>query len=297
MAVTEQAQMPSDDGASSEGSPAGRGRAGRDLPIAIASGLTLAGIFLGSLFWHPAAFTAVVTVLVVIAVIEVGRVLAGLGLGLSVPVVLVASLTMLAGAYRAGPTGQVVGVLVLFLGAVFWQLADAEREGVVRTVANTMLIGLWVGFLASYAILLVLRDQGGDIGTLAVIGGAVFTDIGAYAAGSLFGRHPIAPRVSPKKTWEGLVGGLLTAAILAAIVLPLIGDLFSVVSAVVVAMVVGLAGFLGDLTESMFKRDLGIKDLGALIPGHGGVLDRVDGILLALPVGYYALLVLDALRR
>ena len=273
------------------------GRAGRNLPIAIVSGVGLAGLFIGSLFWHPAAFSLVVAALVVIALVEVGRVLADHDVAISVPVLVVASLVMLAGAYRADAAGQVVGVLVLFVGAVLWHLADPGRDGVVRTVANTMLIGLWVGFLASYAVLLVHREHAGDVSTLAVIGSAVLADIGAYAAGSLAGRHPIAPRVSPKKTWEGLAGGLVTAAILAALVLPRMGDLFSVTAAVAIAVACGLAGFLGDLVESMFKRDLGIKDLGALIPGHGGVLDRVDGILLALPVGFYALRLLDLLHR
>jgi phosphatidate cytidylyltransferase len=191
------------------------------------------------------------------------------------------------GAYRSVHAGQAVGVLVLFLGTIAWLLADARRHDVVRTLATTLLLGLWTGFLGSFAVLLVNRPEDGAIAVLAVIGSAVFGDIGGYATGVMLGRHKIAPHISPNKTVEGLVGGVVVTAVLAAVVLPLVGDLFDVTSAVAVAVVCVLAGFVGDLTESMIKRDLGVKDLGRVIPGHGGILDRVDGILLALPVGFY----------
>lgn len=278
-----------DDATTSE--PDGSQRsAGRDLSLAIASGVLLAGAFLGSLFWHPAAFSAVVMALVVVGLAETSRTFARAEQPVAVPVVLVASAVMIAGAYRAERVGQVVGVVTLFLGATAWELADPDRRAVVRTIGNTLFLGLWVGFLASFAVLLVLREEEPVASVLAVVGAAIFTDIGAYVAGTALGRHRIAPTVSPKKTWEGLIGGLLTAAVLAAVVLPLVGDVFDdPLVAAGIAVLSGLAGFFGDLFESMFKRDLGVKDMGNVIPGHGGVLDRVDGILLALPVGYYAL--------
>lgn len=260
---------------------------GRDLPVAIVVGVVLAGIFLGSLFWHPLAFTLVVGSLTLLAYVESAKVLRPVDVRIEVPVLVVATAVMLGGAYQAGRDGQVVGLVVLFLGAVLWLLADSHRRDTVRTLATTCLFGLWVGFLASFAVLLRLGEDG-TVAALAVIGAAIFTDIGGYAVGVWKGRTPIAPSVSPNKTWEGLLGGLVVAAALAALVLPRVGDTFTPLSAVVIAVVCGLAGFLGDLVESMIKRDLGVKDLGDLLPGHGGVLDRVDGILLALPVGYYA---------
>jgi phosphatidate cytidylyltransferase len=262
---------------------------GRNLPVAIAVGLVLAGVFLGSLFWHPAAFTVVVAALTVVAYIESDRVLREVDVRLEVPVLVVATMVMLFGAYQARHAGQAVGVIVLLFGGIAWLLTDAARRTVVRTLGTTLLFGLWVGFLASYAVLLVNRPAGGPIAVLAVVGAAVFTDIGGYAFGVALGRHKVAPSISPNKTWEGLIGGLLTATVVAAIVLPLIGDTFTPVTAAVVALCCGIASFIGDLTESMLKRDLGVKDLGAVLPGHGGVLDRVDGILLALPVGFYAI--------
>ncbi|MBW3658287.1 MAG: phosphatidate cytidylyltransferase, partial [Actinobacteria bacterium] len=180
-------------------------------------------------------------------------------------------------------------VLTLFFGAVAWELADGGRRDVVRSLSTTLLFGLWLPFLASYAVLLISRPVDGAVATLAVVGGAIFTDIGGYFVGTRFGRHKIAPSVSPAKSWEGLLGGLVLSALIGALVLPNIGDLFDVPTAIVLPVLAGLAGFIGDLTESMVKRDLGVKDLGTIIPGHGGVLDRVDGIVFALPVGYYVL--------
>ena len=263
---------------------------GRNLPAAIAVGLVLAAVFLATLFWHPVAFGLVVAVLVAIAYLESERVLRVVGVQVLVPVLIASSLAMLAGAYYAGPAGQAAGATLLLLGAMTWLLVDPRRRDVVPTLGATMLLGLWVGFLASYAILLAVRPSGAVI-VLAVIGSAALTDIGGYAIGVPFGRHKVVPAVSPNKSWEGLAGGLLIATLLAAVVLPLIGDTFTPVSAAVLAGTCGVASFLGDVIQSMIKRDLGVKDLGDFLPGHGGILDRVDGILLALPVGYYVVVV------
>lgn len=259
---------------------------GRNLPIAIAVGAALAGVFLGSLWWHPRAFGAVVVVIAAIAYVEAGRVLRGVGRNLLVPVLVLATVVMLVGADLQGPAGIVPGLLTLFVVSAIWQLVTPDRRNPVDSLALTSLFGLWVGILASYAVLLVNLPDGRLI-VLAVVGSAVFSDIGAYATGVAFGRHKLAPSVSPAKSWEGLVGGLVIAAAVAAIALPLLGDTFTPLSAAALGLTVGLAAAIGDLVESMIKRDLGIKDLGDLLPGHGGVLDRVDGILLALPVGYY----------
>lgn len=261
---------------------------GRNLPVAIAVGVVLAGIFLGSLFWHPVAFSLLIGVLVALACVEASRVLRPVGVQLEVPVLLVSSAVMLVGAYQARHAGQAVGVAVLFLGAVLWQLSDPHRRDVVRTLAATVMFGLWTGYLASYGVLLITRPEAAIVAVIGVVGAAIFSDIGGYAFGVTFGRRPIAPSVSPNKTWEGFLGGLLVATVLAMIVLPLMSDRFSVVGSAVLALACGSAAFIGDLVESMIKRDLGVKDLGDLLPGHGGVLDRVDGILLALPVGFYA---------
>ncbi len=262
---------------------------GRNLPLAIGVGLVVAALFLVTLFWHPLAFTTLIVILTGLAYVESNRVLTPVGSPLAVPVLVIATLAMIGGAYQAGHGGQVIGVLVLVLGAIVWHLGDPDRRDVTRRLGTTVLFGLWVGFLASFAALLVERSVAGAMGVLAVIGAAILTDVGGYAVGVPFGRHKIAPSVSPNKSWEGLFGGLAVATLAGAFVLPLLDDRFTWQLGIAIALACGLAGFVGDLLESMVKRDLGVKDLGDLLPGHGGVLDRVDGVLVALPVGYFLL--------
>jgi phosphatidate cytidylyltransferase len=260
---------------------------GRHLPTAIAVGVVLAGLFLGSLFWRSEAFAAVIAVLAATAYVDAARVLAPSGVRLLTPILVLTSVVTMAGAHEFGASGQTLGVAVLLGGSVLMLLMDGERRDVVRTLAVTVLFGLWVAVLASYGVLLIVQDDG-TVLVLAVVGAAIFTDIGGYAFGVTLGRHKVAPTISPNKSWEGLIGGVAVTGVLAAFVLPLFGDTFTPVSGAVLAVTCGLASFMGDLTESMIKRDLGVKDLGDLLPGHGGLLDRVDSILFALPVGYYA---------
>lgn len=267
--------------------PKGRLIGGRNLGAAIASGVLLAALFLGTLFWHPFAFTLVIAMFVLAAGVEVGAVLRREAIPIAVPPLLVGGAVTVFGAYRSGHAGQAVGVFVLFLATVVWLMADPHRKDVVRTLTLTVLVGIWTGFLASFGVLLITRPSEAAIVTLGVIGAAIFGDIGGYAFGVRFGKRRIAPSISPKKSLEGLLGGLVVSSLLAAIVLPAVGDLFSPWTAIVLAVSCVLAGLLGDLAESMIKRDLGVKDLGALIPGHGGLMDRVDGILMALPVGFF----------
>ena len=262
---------------------------GRDLPVAVAVGVVLVGLFLGSLVLGPLAFAAVIGVLATVSYLECRQVLHPVGWRLLPGVLIGATGTMLLGAYLAGGTGQAGGAALLVIACLLWLLVDATRTNIVRTLAINLLFGLWVGFLASYAVLIVMRPSG-RLAVLAVVGAAIFGDIGGYAFGVAFGRHKVAPAVSPNKTWEGLVGGIAAATVVGAVVLPLFGDFFTAWNGGVLAATCAAAGFVGDLAESMVKRDLGVKDLGGVLPGHGGVLDRVDSILFALPVGHYALL-------
>lgn len=268
------------------------GRAGgRNLPVAIAVGVVLGGVFLWSLFTDPLVFTVVVVLCTMFAVWETGTTLATTERTVARPVLVVTAMVLGGATYALGPQGQTLGLLVLVLGAFGWELAATPREDSVGKLSITVFLGAWIVFLASFAILLVNRESGGIAAMLAVGGGAILGDIGAYAVGRLVGRTKIAPTVSPNKTWEGLIGGIVFSAATAWFVLPVIdGELFAdPLDGAIIAALSALAGFFGDLAESMVKRDLGLKDLGRMLPGHGGVLDRVDALLLALPVGYYAL--------
>ena len=261
---------------------------GRNLPVAIAVGVVLAAVFLVSLFWRLEAFTAVIVVLVAIASVEVARVLATVGVRVLTVPLLLGVVISVGGAMWLGAAGPALGMAVLLVTAFLWLLFDPHRSAVTATLGVTTFFGLWIGLFASYAPRLADRADG-PVVVLAVIGAVILTDIGGYAFGVPFGRHKVVPSVSPGKSWEGLIGGLAIATVLAVLVLPRLGEAFTPLSAAVVALAAGAAGFIGDLVQSMVKRDLGVKDLGDVLPGHGGVLDRVDGILFALPVGFYGL--------
>ncbi len=274
---------PSDDTA-----PAVRG--GRNLPVAIAIGVVLAVAFIGSVFWSPVAVTVLIALFMILASVEAAAELRELGRPSIVPVLVATAIVTPVATLRAGHLGQVAGILVLFLGSAGWVLVGRDRHQALSRLATTCFLGTWTAFLGSFAILLVTFDDRGPSRLLLAIGAAAFADIGAYAVGSWLGRTPIAPSLSPNKSWEGFVGGIVVAAAVAALVMPYFGT--DVVEAVVVAVAVGMAAFVGDLFESMVKRDLGVKDFGSFLPGHGGIMDRVDGILFALPVAWLTMVVL-----
>lgn len=264
---------------------------GRNLPVAIAIGVVLAVAFISATFWSPVVATGFITVFIVLASIEAAAHLRELGHRSLVPVLIVTAAVTPVATLRAGHLGQMGGVLVLLFGAAGWMLVGRERRRALARLGTTVFLGLWISFLGSFAILLITFDDAGPARLLLAIGATAFADIGAYAVGSWIGKTPIAPSLSPNKSWEGFVGGVVVAALVAAVVMPLVSEL-GLVEAVVVALSVAGAGFVGDLFESMVKRDLGIKDLGTLLPGHGGIMDRVDGILFALPVAWLVMVIL-----
>jgi phosphatidate cytidylyltransferase len=269
--------------------PTGPSRSGRDLVAATVVGLVLVALLATVLILPPWALTVLVGALLIAAHVELSGLLAQLDRPVHLDVLVTSTAVMLIATQSVGPRGQTIGLTVLTIGALLRSLADRARQDVLGTVARTVLLGAWLTGLASFALL--LRGMDAPIVLLVtVIGAAAVSDIAAYGVGSRLGRRPIAPSVSPNKTWEGFLGGVIGAGLFAAAVLPLDGS-SSTLRGLAVGVAVGVAGFLGDLVASMVKRDLGVKDLGRLLPGHGGILDRVDGLLLALPVGY-ALVVL-----
>lgn len=276
-----------------EGSPPGvetvsaRERAGRNLPLAVATGVGLAAAFLISLFWHPLVLLALIFALVVVALLELDAAFATRGGRPATPVLILVGAVALFGGYFAGPSMQALALALLLLGAAVWAFLSADGKRAVEVVAATLLVGVWVPFLASFAALLLARPDGAWY-VLAPIALAVVTDISAYAFGSMFGRHKLAPRISPGKTWEGLAGGALASVAVAGLILVWLPGL-DLGSVLLLAVAVSAAATLGDLTESVVKRDLGVKDLGRILPGHGGIMDRVDSIIFALPAAHFTL--------
>ncbi len=261
--------------------------AGRNLPVAIASGVALAGTFLLTVFFSPNAFLVFWSLLVVIGLFELDKGLRIKGARPALPVTIGAGLVMVVGAYTHGTPAQALGLALLMVGGLAWVLVDVGRVNVVASIGGTCLMGLWVPFLASYAPLLLARPDGRWYLTACVLL-TVFGDIGAYAFGYRFGRHKLAPTISPGNSWEGLAGGLVTGLLVAALIVTRFPG-FDLALAAVVAVACVAAGTVGDLAESMVKRDLGVKDLGGFVPGHGGIMDRADAVIFALPVAHFIL--------
>jgi phosphatidate cytidylyltransferase len=172
---------------------------------------------------------------------------------------------------------------------IVWRLADGAR-GYGRDVTAATFVAVYVPFLGGFAALLGSPDDGA-LRVVVTLAAVVLSDTGGYIAGVLFGRHPMAPLVSPKKSWEGLVGSLVATAVGSAILLLILLDV-PVWWGLVFGLAVSAASVVGDLGESMVKRDLGVKDMGTLLPGHGGLMDRLDSIVFAAPTAYLLLTVI-----
>jgi phosphatidate cytidylyltransferase len=202
---------------------------------------------------------------------------------------LVGVLVMEGLAWTRGPTGLVVGFLITALAVLLWRLGHGPA-GYLQDAASGVFVALYVPLLAGFAVLL-LRPDDGATRVLAFIATVVASDVGGYAAGVLIGKHPMAPSISPKKSWEGMAGSVTTCMLVATpfLVLGLDGPWWG---GLVFGAALAVSSTVGDLGESLIKRDLGIKDMGHLLPGHGGIMDRLDSLLPAAAVSYLLLSVL-----
>ncbi|MDT4988592.1 MAG: phosphatidate cytidylyltransferase, partial [Micromonosporaceae bacterium] len=274
------------------GRPAGR--AGRDLRAAIGVGLTLGAVVIASLFvWRP-AFLGVVVVAICVATWELARAVRPSGARPSLVPLLAGGVAMTALAWYGGAEALTLGLVATVITALVWRLADGPA-GYHRDLLAAVLIAVYVPFLGGFAVLL-LRPDDGALRVVAALAGVVLSDTGGYIAGVLFGRHPMAPSVSPKKTWEGFAGSLVASAVGGALLLYLMLGVAPWYGAVF-GLCVAAASVLGDFAESLLKRDLGIKDMSNLLPGHGGAMDRLDSVLFAAPTAYAVLaLVAPAVR-
>ena len=260
----------------SPGPAAETSRAGRNLLAAIASGLVLLAVVGGSLYlWKP-AFMLVVMAAILIGVWEFKQGFAAKQIRLPFEPLLVGAVVMLVSAYFGGPPALVTALAVTALATMLWRLRGGV-DGFVRDTTAAVFVAVYVPFLAGFSLLL-LRAEDGPLRVLTFILVTIASDIGGYAVGALVGRHQMAPVISPKKSWEGFAGSTLfcIAAGWATVVYFLDGDWWVGVLLGVVTVVMAT---LGDLCESVIKRDLGIKDMSSVIPGHGGLMDRLDSLL------------------
>lgn len=265
----------------------GKPSRGGSLALRIVTGLFLAALVLVPLFSHRRAWVVVVVIVVTFAQWELYRALAGVRARPAVGLGLAAGAVLMLGAHQGGTPALAFALTMSVAAVLLWFLADPQRTDAAERIGLTLLGLVYVPFLGAHVVL--MRDlPHGPALTVGYVGLTAFYDIGAFAGGMLFGRHPIAPSVSPKKTWEGAAVGTLTVVVLALAVGPFITP-FTALSALGLALITALVAPMGDLAESLIKRDLGVKDMGTILPGHGGILDRIDALLFMAPAAFWYL--------
>jgi phosphatidate cytidylyltransferase len=263
-------------------------RTGRNLPVALAVGVGLGGAALLTLFTVKATFLGLVAIAVGIALLELSRALSVREINLPLVPVAAGGAAMLGLAYWAAERAALAafaGTVVLLLA---WRLSGGTA-GYVRDLTAGVFALAYLPLLAVFVPLMLARPDGSRR-TLIFVALAVCSDVGGYFAGILFGKHLMAPAISPKKTWEGFAGSLLACLAGGAILLVTLLN-GRVWQGLVLGAAALFAATLGDLAASMIKRDLGIKDYGSVLPGHGGVLDRIDSLLVVSPVVWFLLTV------
>lgn len=302
--LTDDGALIADDGGPDDGeAPPKTSRAGRNLPAAIGVGVGLLTLLGLALAFRPEPFVALVVVAVCLGLIELSQAVRQGSVDLPTPLLLVAGLVLPLATYFGGATGLLVALGLAIVVVVGWQALDAGGSGRLlraKELAVSVFALTYVPFMASFVVLLLLQDRGNWRVALMILL-AVANDTGGYIAGVLFGKHPMAPTVSPKKSWEGFAGSIILTTLVGIIgamlvlrvpFLPASGGR-ALWAGLPLGLLLGvcctIAATLGDLSESLIKRDLGLKDMGNLLPGHGGVLDRLDSVLIVAPVVFLIL--------
>ncbi|MBB2990018.1 phosphatidate cytidylyltransferase [Mycolicibacterium iranicum] len=257
------------------------GRAGRNLPAAIAVGVALGASLIAVLIFVPKVWVAVVAVAMAVATHEVVRRLRESGFSIPVIPLLVGGQAMIWLTWPFGTTGALGAFGGTVVVCMIWRLVSGglstAPQNYLRDMATTVFLAAWVPLFGSFGALLIYPEDGaGRVFCLML--GVVASDVGGYTAGVLFGKHPMAPAISPKKSWEGLGGSLVLGIVVSSLAVSFLTDNPWWVGVPLGVMLV-ITGTLGDLVESQVKRDLGIKDMGTLLPGHGGLMDRLDSVL------------------
>jgi phosphatidate cytidylyltransferase len=267
-----------------------REEAGRDVPAAFLTGLVLAAIALGSLAIGPGAFAIVASIIALVAMGELYAVMHRRHLQPATAVGLVSGALVLAAAYLHGEAAMAAMLAMATVAAFAWFMTvpPAHRRNVTACIAVTLLPVVYVAFLASFALTIVALPASLD-GTRLVIAVIVLTfsyDAAAWLVGSVWGNRPLAQSISPRKSVEGAIGATIIVAIIAVIVAAFVPSLDTIPRELGLALVVAVFAPLGDLAESLLKRDLDVKDMGSILPGHGGVLDRIDSLLFVAPAAF-----------
>jgi len=263
---------------------------GRDLPVAITVGVGLLVVVCAALFIRKEAFVALAALVVCAGLWELAQAFARRAIHLPLLPLLVGAAGILVSAYTAGAEALFVSFMLVVGGVMVWRVLDGSGSRALRDIIGGAFAAAYLPFLAGF-VMLMLAEGDGPARVLVFILLVVASDTGGYAVGVLLGRHPLAPSVSPKKSWEGLAGSVVLACVVGVVSIqvafegdPLIGVFLGLATVV--------SATLGDLAESMLKRDLELKDMGRLVPGHGGILDRLDSLLLSAPAVFLILALL-----
>jgi len=265
-----------------------RTRTGRNLPLAAAIGVTLGGLALVTLFTVKATFLAYMGAVVAVGLWELRHVLADRGISIPLIPIVAGGAAMFTLAYWYGAQPALAALAVTVLVLMAWRLPGGPT-GYLRDLTASVFTLAYLPMLGVFVPLMLSRPDGSRR-TLIFLLLAVCSDVGGYFAGIFTGRHPMAPGISPKKTWEGFGGSVAACLAAGAITLPLLLHAH-VWQGLVLGAVAVAAATLGDLVESMIKRDLEIKDMGRIFPGHGGAMDRLDSLVFVAPVTWLLLAV------
>lgn len=258
-------------------------RAGRNLPAAITVGIILLGAAVVGIFFYPIVLAIFIAVLVPLGIWEIAQVAKTKNIHLALTPAWVAGLGIPIAAWFGGIDAMVFGLFGSILLTVFWT-AVGEPDKPVASMATTLLAILWIPFFLSFGITLLHVEDGAWLVAITVLG-IVASDTFGYLVGATLGKHPMAPKISPKKSWEGFFGSLLGSVVVSVVVTHYMLE-YQWWVGLIIGTVVMLAATAGDFAASMVKRDFNVKDMGNTLPGHGGVMDRLDSIVFAIPVGY-----------
>lgn len=269
-------------------------RTGRNLPVALAVGLALGGLVILTLLTVKVTFLILVAALVGAGLWELHTVLASRQVKLPLIPVAVGGAVMIAVAYHWGTQPALAVLVVTFIVVFVWRLSGGT-DGYVRDVAAGAFALLYLPTIAA-TVALMLAQPRGQYRVLLFVILTVCSDSGGYFAGILFGRHQMAPSISPGKTWEGTAGSVVVCLVAGALGMTLMlhGTWWS---GLILGVAAVTAAILGDLAESTIKRDLETKDMSSILPGHGGVLDRLDSLLIVAPVCWLLMSLLLSGRR
>ena len=255
-------------------------RAGRKLGPSILVSLSLVAIVWASLAFEPIIFAALVTLAVCLGIREISRAFAQVETKISSNALIVATIGLSAATWQGGVAGLAVATAVA-LPILLINLLRNGPEGFVASATATTLVLVYLPFLAGFLILLGNESNGlAQVMTFVILVGC--NDTFGYLVGVLIGKHPMAPKISPKKSWEGLIGSIVFTTLGGSLMFHYVLDIQWHIGAIVGLLIVFTATS-GDLIESAMKRDLHLKDMGSLLPGHGGILDRLDSVLLSAP--------------